>query len=98
MQINKLSQLDSINFNGYVYVKHIDGKIVRAKKGMPGAVKLFVAEGKKVDEKVALANKNLIQNIQPKTKENKPNSVLMFFAGILYALGFDKPLNNLLNK
>lgn len=98
MQINKLSQSDSTNFNGYVNVKHIDGKLVRVKKGIPGSIKLFVAEGKKIDDKVTLANKKMIQNLSSKTKENKPNSVLLMFAGILSSLGFDKPLNNLLGK
>ena len=91
MQINKLSQSNQTNFNGYVNVKYLDGKLVRVKKGMPGS-------GKGVDEKVALANKKLIQNLQPKTKENEPNSVLLFFAGMLAAFGFDKPLNNMLSK
>ena len=98
MQINKLSQPNSTNFNGYVNVKCIDGKLVRVKKGMPGSINMFVAGGKGVDEKVALANKNLVLKSMPVTKENKPNSVLMFFAGILSTLGFDKPLNNLLKK
>ena len=98
MQINKLSQSNSTNFNGYVNVKYLDGKLVHVKKGMPGSIKLFVAGGNKVDEKVALANKKLIQNVSSKTKENKPNSVSMFFAGVLAMLGFNKPLNNLLNK
>ena len=98
MQINKLSQSNSTSFNGYVNVKCIDNKFVRVKKRMPGSIKLFIAGGKRVDEKVTLANKKLIQNLPPVTKESKPNSVLMFFAGILSTLGFDKPLNNLLNK
>lgn len=96
MQINKLSQSNSTSFNGYVNVKSMDGKFVRVKKGMPGAIKIFIAGGKGIDEKVALANKNLVLKSMPVTKENKPNSVLMFFAGILSALGFDKLLNNLL--
>ena len=98
MQVNKLSQSNSTSFNGYVNVKFIDGKLVSVKKGMPGSIKMFIAGGKGIDEKVALANKNLALNSKAITKENKPNSVLMFFAGILSALGFDKPLNNFLNK
>ena len=98
MQVNKLSQSNSTSFNGYVNVKCIDGKLVRVKKGMPGSINLFIAGGKGIDEKVALANKKLVQDFQSVTKENKPNSVLIFFAGILSTLGFDKPLNNLLNK
>ena len=98
MQINKLSQSNSTSFNGYVNVKCIDGKLVRVKKGMPGSINLFIAGGKGIDEKVALANKNLVLKSKPLTKENKPNSILMFFAGMLSTLGFDKPLNNLLKK
>ena len=98
MQINKLSQSNLTSFNGYVNVKCIDGKLVRVKKGMPGSVEMFIAGGKGIDEKIALANKKLVQNSKPATKESKPNSVLIFFAGILSTLGFDKPLNNLLNK
>ena len=98
MQINKLSQSNLTSFNGYVNVKCIDGKLVRVKEGMPGSIKMFIAGGKGIDEKVALANKNLVLKSMPVTKENKPNSVLMFFAGILSTLGFDKPLNNLLKK
>ena len=98
MQINKLSQSNSTSFNGYVNVKCIDGKLVRVKKGMPGSINLFIAGGKGIDEKVALANKNLVLKSKSLTKENKPNSILMFFAGILSILGFDKPLNNLLKK
>ena len=98
MQINKLSQSNSTSFNGYVNVKCIDGKLVRVKKGMPGSIKLFIAGGKGIDEKVALANKNLVLKSKPLTKENKPNSILMFFAGMLSAFGVDKPLNNLLSK
>lgn len=90
MQVSKLSQSNSVSFNGYVNVKCIDGKLVRVKKGMPGSVKLFVAGGNKVDEKVALANEKLMQDYKSKTKENKPNSVLMFFAGLLSTLGFNK--------
>lgn len=98
MQINKLSQSNSTSFNGYVNVKCIDGKLVRVKKGMPGSINLFIAGGKGIDEKVALANKNLVLKSKPLTKENKPNSILMFFAGMLSTLGFDKSLNNLLKK
>lgn len=98
MQINKLSQSNSTSFNGYVNVKCIDGKLVRVKKGMPGSIKLFIAGGKGIDEKVALANKNLVLKSKPLTKENKPNSILMFFAGMLSAFGVDKPLTNLLSK
>ena len=98
MQVNKLSQSNSTSFNGYVNVKYMDGKLVRVKKGMPGSIKMFIAGGKGIDEKVALANNNLPLNSKSITKKNKPNSVLMFFAGILSTLGFDKPLNNLLNK
>ena len=94
MQINKLSQSNSTKFNGYVNVKYMDGKLVRVKKSMPSSIKLFIAGGKKIDEKVALANKKLVQNLPPVTKEKKPDSVLMFFAGILSALGFHKPLSN----
>ena len=65
MQINKLSQPNSTNFNGYVNVKCIDGKLVRVKKGMPGSINMFVAGGKGVDEKVALANKNLVLKSMP---------------------------------
>ena len=98
MQINNLSQLNSTNFNGYVNVKSIDNKLVRVKKGMPGSIKLFIADGKGIDEKVALANKKLMQKSKPVTKEGKPNSVLLHFAGLLSALGFNKPLENLLSK
>lgn len=98
MQINKLSQSNSTSFNGYVNVKYVDGELARVKKGIPGSIKLFIAGGKGTDEKVALANKNLIQNLQPVTKESKPNSVLLLFAGMLSVLGFEKPLNNLLSK
>ena len=98
MQVNKTTQSNSPSFNGYVNVKCIDGKLVRVKKGMPGSVKMFIAGGKGVDEKVALANKKLMQNLKPKAKENEPNSVLLFFAGMLSTLGFYKHLNNLLNK
>lgn len=98
MQINKLSQSNSTSFNGYVNVKCIDGKLVRVKKGMPGSINLFIAGGKGIDEKVALANKNLVLKSKPLTKENKPNSILMFFAGMLSAFGVDKSLNNLLSK
>ena len=80
MQINKLSQSNLTSFNGYVNVKCIDGKLVRVKKGMPGSIKMFIAGGKGIDEKVALANKKLVQDLQSVTKENKPNSVLIFFA------------------
>ena len=98
MQINKLSQSSSTSFNGYVNVKCMDGKLVRVKKGMPGSIKLFIAGGKEIDEKVALANKKLVQNSKSLAKESKPNSVLMFFAGILSAFGFNKPLNNFFQK
>ena len=98
MQINKLSQSNLTSFNGYVNVKFIDGKLVRVKEGMPGSIKMFIAGGKGIDEKVLLANNNLALNSKSIAKENKSNSVLMFFAGILSTLGFDKPLNNLLNK
>lgn len=90
MQVNKISQSNQTNFQGYVNVKCIDNKLVRVKKGMPGSIKLFVAGGNKIDEKVALANKNLMQEYRPQIKENKPNSVLMFFAGIRSAFGLDK--------
>lgn len=98
MQVNKLSQSNSTSFNGYVNVKCIDDKFIRVKKGMPGSINLFIAGGKGIDERVALGNKKLVQDLQSVPKENKPNSVLIFFAGILSTLGFDKPLNNLLNK
>ena len=99
MQVNKLSQSNSTSFNGYVNVKYMDGKLVRVKKGMPGSIKMFIAGGKGIDKKVALANNNnLPLNSKSITKKNKPNSVLMFFAGIFSTLGFDKPLNILLNK
>ena len=98
MQINKLSQSNSTSFNGYVNVKYLDGKLVHVKKGMPGSIKVFIAGGKGIDEKVALANKNLVLKSKPLTKENKPNSILMFFAGMLSAFGVDKSLNNLLSK
>ena len=98
MQINKLSQSNSTNFNGYVYVKSIDNKLVRVKKGMPGSIKLFIADGKGINEKVALANKKLMQNSKSVTKEGKPNSVLLHFAGMLSALGFNKPLEYMLSK
>ena len=91
MHANKLSQSNLTSFNGYVNVKYMDGKLVRVKKGMPDSIKMFIAGGKEIDEKVALANKNLTLNSKSITKENKPNSVLMFFAGILSTLGFDKP-------
>ena len=39
-----------------------------------------------------------MQNSKPVTKESKPNSVLLYFAGMLSALGFSKPLENLLSK
>ena len=60
MQVNKLSQSNSTSFNGYVNVKYLDGKLVHVKKGMPGSIKVFIAGGKGIDEKVALANKNLV--------------------------------------
>lgn len=98
MQINKISQSNSTSFNGYVNVKCANDKLVRVKNGTPGSIKLFYASGKKIDEKVALANKKLVKNLKPKVKEDKPNSILMFFAGMLSMLGFDKPLSNLTNK
>lgn len=99
MFVNRLLQSNATNFNGYVNVKCIDGKkVIPVKKGMPGSIKLFIAGGKEVDEKVALANKKIVQNLQPITKESKPNSVRLFFAGMLSALGFKNPLNKLLSK
>lgn len=98
MFVNSLLQSNATNFNGYVNVKYIDGKVIPVKKGMPGSIKLFIAGGKEVDEKVALANKKIVQNLQPITKESKPNSVRLFFAGMLSALGFKNPLNKLLSK
>ena len=98
MFINRLSQSNATNFNGYVNVKYMDGKLIPVKKGMPGSIKLFVAGGKEVDKKIALANKKIIQNSRPVIKESKPNSVLSFFSGMLSALGFKKPLNKLLSK
>ena len=95
---NRLSQSNAVSFNGYVNVKYVNGKLIPVKKGMPGSCQLFIAGGKKVDEKVALANKKIVQNLQPVTKESKQNPVLLFFAGMLSVFGYNKPLNNLLGK
>ena len=98
MFVNKLSQSNATNFSGYENVKYKNGKLISAKKGMPGSISLFIAGGKKVDEKVALANRKIMQNQQLETKESKQNSVLLFFASMLSIFGLNKPLNNLLGK
>lgn len=97
MQVNKLSQSNLTSFNGYVNVKCIDGKLVRVKKGMPGSIKIFIAGGKRVDEKVRLANEKLLKNSSNKNRK-QPNSILLFFASILSALGINKPLNEMINN
>lgn len=76
MFVNRLSQSNAVNFNGYINI----------------------AGGKKVDKKAALVNKKMMQNLQPVTKESKPNSVLLFFAGLFSVFGFKNPLNKLLSK
>ena len=89
MYINSVSQSNQTNFNGYVYLKQVGKGFVKAKKGMPGTIGLFVAGGKKIDEQVLAANKKLLKSSRQikQTEPVKQGSVAMFFKGVLSALG-----------
>ncbi len=96
MYITNTNQQNRIAFNGYIDIKVVNGKLVKAKQGSPGSVKLFVAGGSEVDKKVAQARKEILKSsfYKENVKHDKPDSVGLCFSRILSPIKeFFKSLN-----